>query len=134
VSGQSLRKYGLAGFACGCAVVLSSICSTSSIAGERLLLETLSSVPGFDKRIRQPMVTVRFTEASIRELAEFTSRNVGRPIEMRVDGRVYIRGVIREPILGGTTEITGLSSTQEASDLVARLSSGTTLEIEVMAN
>jgi preprotein translocase subunit SecD len=55
-------------------------------------------------------------------------------IELRVDGKVLSRPVIREPILQGTGQISGPLSVQDARDLAARLSSGTKLEIEAVAN
>jgi SecD/SecF fusion protein len=53
---------------------------------------------------------------------------------LRVDGKVYSRPVIREPILGGSGQISGHLSVPEAQALAARLAGGAKLEIEAMAN
>jgi preprotein translocase subunit SecD len=114
--------------------------SAATIAGiaiavaEPLLLEVGQGELAYDQRTHEPVVSFRFTPDSARKFAQFTLQNVGRAFEMRVDGKAYSRPVIREPILQGTGQISGLLSEQEARDLAARLSAGTKLEIEAVAN
>jgi preprotein translocase subunit SecD len=114
--------------------------SAATIAGiaiavaEPLLLEVAQGELAYDQRTHEPVVSFRFTPDSARKFAQFTLQNVGRAFEMRVDGKAYSRPVIREPILQGTGQISGLLSEQEARDLAARLSAGTKLEIEAVAN
>ncbi len=39
--------------------------------------------------------------------AEFTANNVGRTVEVRIDGKVVMRPIIREPIKGGSVQVSG---------------------------
>ena len=74
------------------------------------------------------------TEASKRVFAEFTSKNVGHKMELRVDGKVITAPVIREPITGGAGQITDKSMTiDSAKALAERLSAGKAkIEIEIV--
>ena len=65
-------------------------------------------------------------------MAEMTQKNVGRTTEFRVDGRVVMKPVIREPLLAGVFEISGRFDMTEAKDIARKLSSGAKIEIEVM--
>ena len=79
------------------------------------------------------MVAFRMTEASQWLFAEFTSKNVGRKAEIRVDGRALSAPVIREPILGGSGQISAGFELDEAKELADRLSSGRAkMEIEAV--
>jgi preprotein translocase subunit SecD len=114
--------------------VLGAVLGAAAATAEPLLLEVAKAELAYDQRTNEPIVSIRFTPDSGRKFAEFTAQNVGRPAEMRVDGKAYARPVIREPILGGSGQISGHFSEQEAKDLAARLSAGTKLEIEAVAN
>jgi preprotein translocase subunit SecD len=111
-----------------------AICPIATAAAEPLLFDVAQAEVGYDQRNGEPVVSFRFAEASARLFAEFTRRNVGHPAEIRVDGKVYSRPVIREPITGGSGQISGHLSVPEAKELAARLASGTKLEIEAMAD
>jgi preprotein translocase subunit SecD len=88
----------------------------------------------FDQRSGQPVVNFRFTPDSARDFAGFTEANVGRKIDIRVDGKVMMQPVIREPIRGGSGQVI-VSSAEEGRTLAARLSDGSlTLEIDVAAD
>ena len=70
--------------------------------------------PGF-KRIQYVM-----TEAAAREFTEMTTRNVGRPIEFRIEGKVVSAPVVRMPITGQTGVIYGIDSETADRILAAR--------------
>src|SRR5712671_6369586 len=101
----------------------------ATAAAEPLLFDVAQAELVYDQRTGEPMVSFRFTPDSARRFAQFTSQNVGHAAEMRVDGKAYSRPVIREPIIGGSGQISGHLSEQEGRDLAARLSAGTKLEI-----
>jgi preprotein translocase subunit SecD len=101
---------------------------------EPLLFDVAQAEVAYDQRTSEPLVSFRFTPDSTRRFAEFTRQNVGHVAEIRVDGKVYSRPVIREPILGGSGQISGHLSVPEAKELAARLAGGGKLEIEAMAN
>jgi preprotein translocase subunit SecD len=103
-------------------------------AAEPLLSDVAQAELSYDQRTGEPVVSFQFTPESARRFAGFTQRNVGHVAEIRVDGRVYSRPVIREPILQNSGQISGHLSVPEAQELAARLTGGAKLEIEAMAN
>jgi preprotein translocase subunit SecD len=117
-----------------CLLGVAAIFQIATAAAEPIMFDIAQAEVAYDQRTGEPLVSFRFTPASARKFAEFTLQNVGHPAEMRVDGKALSRPVIREPIMGGNGQISGHLSVQEARDLAARLSSGTQLEIEAMAN
>jgi preprotein translocase subunit SecD len=110
-----------------------SLLIATAAAAEPLLFDVAQANPGFDQRTNEPIVSFRFTPESARKFAQFTSENVGRAAEIRLDGKVLSRPIIQGPILGGTGQISGSFTVEQARDLAARLSAGTKLEIEAVA-
>ena len=80
--------------------------------------------PGFDQRTNEPIVTFRFGTAGARKFAQVTGEYVGRAMAIVVDGEVLSAPVIREPILGGSGQISGDFTVQSANDLAAVLRYG----------
>jgi preprotein translocase subunit SecD len=117
-----------------CLLGAATIFQIAAATAEPLMFDLAKAELAYDQRTGEPIVSFRFTSASGQKFAEFSARNVGRMTEMRVDGKVLSRIVIREPILQGSGQISGHFSVQEAQDLAARLSAGTQLEIEAVAN
>jgi preprotein translocase subunit SecD len=102
-------------------------------ASEPLAIGLVRASLGFDQRTGDPIVNFVMTPASGRAFADLTGKNVGKPTEFRVDGRVVMKPVIREPILGGSVQISGSFSADEARALAERLSSGAgKFEVEVV--
>ena len=79
---------------------------------------------GFDQRTGEPVVTFRFDAAGAKRFAMVTQENVGLPFAIVLDAQVISAPVIREPILGGTGQISGNFTVQEANDLAVLLRSG----------
>jgi preprotein translocase subunit SecD len=97
------------------------------------VIEIADAQVAFETRTSEPIVSFRMTEASKQLFAEFTSRNVGRKAEIRVDGRALMAPVIREPILGGSGQIAAGLKLDEAKDLADRLASGRArMEVEAV--
>jgi preprotein translocase subunit SecD len=80
--------------------------------------------PGFDQRTSEPIVTFRFNSNGARRFAGITQENVGRPFAIVLDNQVISAPVIREPILGGSGQISGNFTVQEANDLSILLRAG----------
>ena len=78
----------------------------------------------FDQRTGEPVVTFRFDAAGAKRFAMVTQENVGLPFAIVLDDKVISAPVIREPILGGTGQISGNFTVQEANDLAVLLRSG----------
>jgi len=92
----------------------------ATLTGERLI----DAAPGFDAWTGEPIVTFRFDSAGARIFARFTQAHVGEPFAIVLDGKVLSAPVIREPILGGSGQISGGFTVQEATDLASLLRAG----------
>jgi hypothetical protein len=98
-----------------------------------LRLQIESAAPIIDERTKEPVITIRLTERSGRMFAELTKNNVGRKTEVRIDGKVVMSPIIREPILGGSVQVSGGFTLKDAQELADRLNSGAArVEVEVV--
>jgi preprotein translocase subunit SecD len=77
-----------------------------------------------DQQTNQPVVTFRFDAAGGRRFGAATSANVGQPFAIVLDGKVVSAPVIRTAILGGSGQISGAFTLQEAQDLALLLRAG----------
>jgi SecD/SecF fusion protein len=91
-----------------------------ALSGDRLS----DASAGFDPQTGEPVVNFRFDRTGAREFAAITEANVGRPFAIVLDGKVLSAPVIREPITGGSGQISGGFSVQEAGTLSALLRAG----------
>ena len=90
------------------------------ISGDRLA----DAKAGFDQRTNEPIVSFTFDSTGARQFADITRTNVGRPFAIVLDGKVLTAPVIREPIIGGSGQISGNFTPEEATVLSALLRSG----------
>lgn len=90
------------------------------VSGEDLV----DSQPGFDQQTQEPIVSFRFNTSGGQRFGKVTADNVGRPFAIVLDNKVISAPVIREPILGGSGQISGNFTVQEANDLAILLRSG----------
>jgi protein-export membrane protein SecD len=69
---------------------------------------------------------INFTLNSLgaREFADVTTANVGKPFAIILDGKIIMAPNIREPITGGSGQITGNYTAQQATDLALLLRAG----------
>jgi preprotein translocase subunit SecD len=86
--------------------------------------DLIDAQPGFDQRSSEPVVNFRFNSSGARKFAEATQQNVGRPFAIVLDNKVISAPVIREPILGGSGQISGNFTVQSANDLAILLRAG----------
>jgi preprotein translocase subunit SecD len=86
--------------------------------------ELTDAQPGFDQRTSEPIVSFRFNTAGARKFAQATQENVGKPFAIVLDNEVISAPVIREPILGGSGQISGSFTVQSANDLSILLRAG----------
>ncbi len=94
--------------------------SQTLVSGQNLV----DSQPGFDSNTGEPVVTFRFDAAGAKRFGKVTQENVGLPFAIVLDTKVISAPVIREPILGGTGQISGNFTVQRANDLAVLLRSG----------
>ncbi|MFN9278356.1 MAG: protein translocase subunit SecD [Betaproteobacteria bacterium] len=97
-----------------------SVRNSVVLSGDRLS----DASAGFDPETREPVVNFRFDRVGAREFAAITEANVGRPFAIVLDGKVLSAPVIREPITGGSGQISGSFTVQEAGTLSALLRAG----------
>lgn len=90
------------------------------VSGEDLV----DAQPGYDQTTSEPLVTFRFNSNGARRFATTTQEAVGRPFAIVLDNEVISAPVIREPILGGSGQISGSFTVQEANDLAILLRAG----------
>ncbi|MET0443169.1 MAG: hypothetical protein ABW151_01215 [Pseudorhodoplanes sp.] len=117
-------------------VALFALCALAiSIAGsanaDARSFKVASASLAFDQRTGQPVVSFRLNPDSARDFERLTQENVGRKIDVRVDGKTLSQPVVREAITGGAGQIP-VANAEEGRALAARLSDGSaTLEMEV---
>lgn len=90
------------------------------ISGENLV----DAQPGFDQRTSEPIVSFRFDTRGATRFGQATQQNVGRLFAIILDNKVISAPQIREPILGGTGQISGSFTVQGANDLAVLLRAG----------
>jgi len=90
------------------------------VSGEELT----DAQPGFDQRTSEPIVSFKFNTSGARRFAQVTQENVGRPFAIVLDNEVISAPVIREPILGGSGQISGSFTVEQANDLAILLRAG----------
>jgi preprotein translocase subunit SecD len=86
--------------------------------------DLIDAQPGFDQRSGEPIVSFRFNTSGSRKFAQATSENVGQPFAIVLDNEVISAPVIREPITGGSGQISGNFTVQGANDLAILLRAG----------
>ena len=72
----------------------------------------------------EPIVSFRFNTSGARKFAQVTQENVGKPFAIILDNQVISAPVIREPILGGSGQISGSFTVESANDLAILLRAG----------
>ena len=80
--------------------------------------------PGFDQRSGQPIVSFKFNTSGSRKFATATTENVKQPFAIVLDSEVVSAPVIQEPITGGSGQISGNFTVQQANDLAILLRAG----------
>ena len=78
----------------------------------------------FEQMTNQPEVTMTMDSEGSRTWARLTGANVGNNVAIVLDGVVYSYPTVQQRITGGRSNITGLASREEASDIVTVLKSG----------
>jgi preprotein translocase subunit SecD len=86
--------------------------------------EIVDASPGIDQVINQPIVSFRLGASGTRRFAEITQENIGRPFAIVLDGDVLSVPVIREPIVGGSGQISGNFTLEDANTVAMLLRSG----------
>jgi protein-export membrane protein SecD len=107
---------------------LEQIDQPSKIAVERQVMvqgeDLTDAQPGFDQRSGEPMVNFRFNIRGAQKFGEVTSKNVGRLFAIVLDNKVVSAPRILQPITGGSGQITGHFTVEQANNLSILLRAG----------
>lgn len=90
------------------------------VSGENLV----DAQATFDQRTNEPVVSFRFDTKGAQRFGQATQQNVGRLFAIILDNQVISAPQIREPILGGSGQISGNFTAQSANDLAVLLRAG----------
>ncbi len=90
------------------------------VSGENLV----DAQATFDQQTSEPVVSFRFDTKGAQRFGQATQQNVGRLFAIILDQQVISAPQIREPILGGTGQISGSFTVQSANDLAVLLRAG----------
>jgi preprotein translocase subunit SecD len=80
--------------------------------------------PGFANATKEPIASFRFNGRGTRRFAHITAENVGMPFAIALDDKVISAPVIREPITGGSGQISGNFTLEEANSVAMLLRAG----------
>lgn len=80
--------------------------------------------PSFDQSSNQPMVLMEMNGEGGERWAQITGANIGKRIAIILDGRVYSAPTVQNKITGGSSQITGSTSPEEANLLAVVLKAG----------
>ncbi|MER9252521.1 hypothetical protein NKI59_12020 [Mesorhizobium sp. M0598] len=78
----------------------------------------------YNSAMNEPVVSFNFDSKGTTRFAQATSQNVGKQFAMILDSQVLSAPVIREPILGGSGQISGNFTNESAKELALLLRSG----------
>jgi protein-export membrane protein SecD len=92
----------------------------TKLSGKNLKKATIE----YDQTSMVPQVGLEFDNEGAQLFADITTRNVGKPVAIFLDGSPISVPKVDEPILGGKAVINGNFSVAEAKQLVQRLNAG----------
>ncbi|KKU98563.1 MAG: Preprotein translocase subunit SecD [Candidatus Wolfebacteria bacterium GW2011_GWE1_48_7] len=78
----------------------------------------------FDQTLGTPSVSLEFNEEGGKLFEELTARNIGKPVAIFLDGQPIEVPTVQEKISGGTAQITGKFTSDEARKMVERFNAG----------
>ncbi|HVL73882.1 MAG TPA: protein translocase subunit SecD [Beijerinckiaceae bacterium] len=80
--------------------------------------------PAFDQRTNEPIVNFRFNVRGAQRFGQATTENVGRPLAIVLDNEVISAPRILQPITGGSGQISGRFTVEQANNLAILLRAG----------
>ncbi|OGZ20579.1 MAG: protein-export membrane protein SecD, partial [Candidatus Nealsonbacteria bacterium RIFCSPHIGHO2_01_FULL_43_31] len=92
----------------------------TSLTGKYLKKAELS----FDQTTYQPLVSLQFDDEGAKIFEELTSRNIGKPLAIYIDGLPISAPTVQEKISQGKAQISGRFTLEEAKTLARNLNAG----------
>ena len=90
------------------------------VSGDNLI----NAQPFHDNQMNQTVVNFTFDRSGSKKFARATTNNVGKRLAIILDNKIISAPVVREPIVGGSGQISGDFTFQTATDLALLLRSG----------
>ena len=78
----------------------------------------------FDSNNGKPSISLTFTKEGGNKFAKITERNIGKPLPIILDNTIISSPVVQETITGGSAQITGSFTIDEAKKTVIQLNAG----------
>lgn len=99
---------------------------------ERPIILKKTALTGADLKIaspgtnqyNQPVVNIEFSDLGAQKFKDVTTKEVGKPLAIVLDGKIISAPNINEPIAGGKAQISGHFSPQDMRELVIKLKAG----------
>ncbi len=98
-----------------------------AIVSKRIILNgdnLIDAKPRMDTQNNETIVSFTLDRVGSKKFGKATSENVGKQLAIILDGKIISAPSIREPILGGSGQISGNFTFQSATDLALLLRSG----------
>ena len=86
--------------------------------------EVVDAKVAFDQQTNQPIINFTLSSFGAKVFGDFTAKNTGKRLAVVLDGKVFSAPVIRERIGGGSGQISGNFTVQEAGNVAIALRSG----------
>lgn len=78
----------------------------------------------FDQTSGKPVISISFTEEGGKKFEELTGKNVGKPLAIVLDNGLLSAPTVQEKITGGSAQISGDFTLEEAKNLSIQLNAG----------
>ena len=101
--------------------------SEVAIVSRRIVLSgdnLIDANPRMDNQNNETVVSFSLDRVGTKKFAKATSGGVGKRLAIVLDGKIISAPMVREPIIGGSGQITGNFTFQSATDLALLLRSG----------
>ncbi len=95
-----------------------------AFAAEPLVLAVKTALVLRDQTTGEPVLSLTLMPDSAKAFGELTAANIGRVVELRLDGKVVMAPVVRDPILGGLVNVSGAFAPTELEDVADRIARG----------
>ena len=101
--------------------------SEEAIVSKRIILSgdnLVDAKPTMDTQTNETVVTFNLDRVGAKKFGKATSTGVGKRLAIVLDGKIISAPSVREPIIGGSGQISGNFTFQSATDLALLLRSG----------
>ena len=78
----------------------------------------------FDRNVGKPAVSIEFTSEGATLFADITKRNINKPLAIVLDGEPVSAPIVQDQIVGGSAQITGEFTQEQAKNLAIQLNAG----------